>query len=626
MPPYLSLHFSPIFRQLQRLVLPAALLALLSAPFANSGTAAENQAETATPGAVHGLSMHGNLKYSKDFTHFAYTNPKAPRGGRLNLGVQGTFTSLNPLNTRGGAGAGVRGYLYESLLGRALDEPFSLYGLLAQTVEVPEDRSWIIFNLNPKAKFSDGKPLTVDDVIFSHELLRDHGRPNHRTYYSKVVKTEKVGDHGVKFTFDDSGDREMPLIMGLMPVLPKHAMNEELFRQTSLEAPIGSGPYRITTIDAGKLITYERNKDYWGKDLPVNQGRYNFDEIRFIYFRDSSTLFEGFKKGLHDISYENNPAKWSTAYDFASITDGRIEKKQFDLEIPSGMSALVFNSRRPEFADQRVRRALIHMFNFEDINRKLFHSLYTRTQSYFDRSVLASTGRPADETEKAILGEAFIKAHPEITAGTYKFPTNRATGLDRKNIRKAMKLFKAAGYTLKGGQLTNAKTGKPLTFEILTVSKAQEPVLLSFIENLKLVGIRAAIRQVDSTQYQKRQSTFDFDIIQNNWSGSLSPGNEQLFRWSADAADNEGSFNYAGIKDAAVDKAIGALLAAKSEENFISSVRALDRLLLSGDYVIPLYHLKGQWLAHWAYLGHPEQVSFYGSLLDTWWHKSAGPD
>lgn len=579
-------------------------------------------AQQNTPQERHGIAMHGGLKYPPSFTHFDYVSPSAPKGGLLRMGVQGTYTSLNPLNIRGGSAAGIRGYVYESLLARALDEPFSLYGLIAKNIEVPQDRSSITFYLNEKAKFSDGKALTSDDVIFSHGLLKEHGRPNHRTYYSKVTKVEKLGPHAVKFIFDDSGDREMPLIMGLMPILPKHAMNVDLFGQTSLKAPIGSGPYRVTKIDAGKQITYERNKDYWGNALPVNRGRFNFDTITFTYYRDSNTLFEAFKKGLHDVAYEGNPGKWSTSYNFNAVKEGKVLKKEFALKIPSGMSALVFNTRRAQFKDQRVRRALNYMFNFEDANRKLFHGLYTRTQSYFDRSVLASIGHEADDIEQKLLGDDFKAKHPKLYDGSYQFPKNRARGgIDRRNVRKALKLFKQAGYSLKDGRLINDANGAPFTFEIMTVTKSQEALLLNFIETLKVVGISANVRQVDSTQYQKRKTSYDFDMFQNFWSGSLSPGNEQLFRWSAKQADTQGSFNFAGIKDRRVDEAISALLAAKDPKTFVSCVRSLDRLLLSGDYVIPLYHLKAQWLAHWAHLGHPETGSFYGTQLDSWWDK-----
>ncbi|MGH1405260.1 MAG: extracellular solute-binding protein [Rhodomicrobiaceae bacterium] len=573
----------------------------------------------------HGISMHGTLKYEKNFPNFDYARPNAPKGGGLDLGVMGTFTNMNPLNIRGGAGAGVRGYVYESLLGRALDEPFSLYGLIAEKIDLAEDRSTITFYLNGKAKFSDGKQITTEDVIFTHKLLKENGRPNHRTYYSKVIKVEKIGENGIKFTFKPSADgkidREMPLIMGLMPILPKHKMTKEQFKASNLNIPLGSGPYTISEIDPGKFITYKRNPNHWAKDLPVNKGRYNFDQIKFTYYRDANSLFEAFKKGLHDVQYENDPGKWSKSYNFNAIRDGRVLKKEFALKIPSGMSALVFNTRRSVFKEQNIRKALISMFNFEGINRQLYHGLYSRTKSYFDRSTLSSVGKKADDIEQKILSEKFEKEHTDLWNGDYKLPVNRSSNISRKHIRKAMKLFKKAGYKLVDGKMINQSTNEPFEFEIMTVTKSQEALLLSYIENLKLIGVKAIVRQVDTTQYQKRKSNFDFDMIQNNWSGSLSPGNEQLFRWSSKQANTEGSYNFAGIKNPQIDQAIDALLAAKDQKTFISSVRSLDRLLLAGDYVIPLFHLKGQWLAHRAYLAHPEKASFYGSLLDFWWDK-----
>ncbi len=573
----------------------------------------------------HGISMHGTLKYENSFPNFDYASPNAPKGGDLNLGVMGTFTNMNPLNIRGGAGAGVRGYIYESLLGRALDEPFSLYGLIAEKIDLAEDRSYITFYLNNSAKFSDGKQITTEDVIFTYKLLRENGRPNHRTYYSKVSKVEKIGKNGIKFTFKPSADgkidREMPLIMGLMPILPKHAMTKEQFKASNLKLPLGSGPYTISEIDPGKFITYKRNPNHWAKDLPLNKGRYNFDQIKFTYYRDANSLFEAFKKGLHDVQYENDPGKWSKSYNFNAIRDGRVLKKEFALKIPSGMSALVFNTRRPIFKEQDIRKALISMFNFEGINRQLYHGLYSRTKSYFDRSTLSSIGVKVDDIEQQILGTKFESEHTDLWNGDYKLPVNRSSNLSRKHIRKAMKLFKKAGYKLVDGKMINQSTSEPFEFEIMTVTKSQEALLLSYIENLKLIGVKAIVRQVDTTQYQKRKSSFDFDMIQNNWSGSLSPGNEQLFRWSSKQATTEGSYNFAGIKNPQIDDAIDALLAAKDQNTFISSVRSLDRLLLAGDYVIPLFHLKGQWLAHRAYLGHPEKASFYGSLLDFWWDK-----
>lgn len=574
---------------------------------------------------THGLAMHGTLKYPENYTHFDYSNPNAPKGGILNLGLQGTFTNMNPLNIRGGAGAGVRGFIYESLLARALDEPFSLYGLIAKEISVPDDRSSITFFLNKAAKFSDGKQVTVADVIYSHKLLKENGRPNHRTYYSKVSQIETIGDNGIKFTFKPSADgkidREMPLIMGLMPILPKHAMTVEQFKSANLKAPLGSGPYIIDEIDPGKFISYKKDPNHWAKDRPSNKGRYNFDKVKYTYYRDANSLFEAFKKGLHDVQYESDPGKWSKSYSFNAIRDGRVVKKEFELKIPSGMSALVFNTRRPLFQDQKIRKALIAMFNFEGINRQLYHGLYTRTKSYFDRSILSSTGHQGDAREAKILSDDFKNQYPKIWNGDYKLPKNRSTNLDRRNIRKATKLFREAGYKLKNGQMVNQTTGQPFVFEIMTVTKSQEALLLNYIESLKLIGVKAIIRQVDSTQYQKRKASFDYDMIQNNWSGSLSPGNEQLFRWSSKQASTEGSYNFAGIKNPEIDQSIVALLEAKDQKTFISSVRSLDRLLLAGDYVIPLFHLKGQWMAHRSYLAHPEKPSFYGSLLEFWWDK-----
>lgn len=601
------------------------LLSIFTIPLLFHNTTTINAKDQTETKKRHGISMHGTLKYENSFPNFDYATPNAPKGGDLNLGVMGTFTNMNPLNIRGGAGAGVRGYIYESLLGRALDEPFSLYGLIAEKIDLTEDRSYITFYLNNSAKFSDGKQITTEDVIFTHKLLKENGRPNHRTYYSKVSKVEKISENGIKFTFKPSADgkidREMPLIMGLMPILPKHAMTKEQFKASNLKLPLGSGPYTISEIDPGKFITYKRNPNHWAKDLPLNKGRYNFDQIKFTYYRDANSLFEAFKKGLHDVQYENDPGKWSKSYNFNAIRDGRVLKKEFALKIPSGMSALVFNTRRPIFKEQDIRKALISMFNFEGINRQLYHGLYSRTKSYFDRSTLSSVGVKVDDIEQQILGAKFESEHTDLWNGDYKLPVNRSSNLSRKHIRKAIKLFKKAGYKLVDGKMINQSTNEPFEFEIMTVTKSQEALLLSYIENLKLIGVKAIVRQVDTTQYQKRKSSFDFDMIQNNWSGSLSPGNEQLFRWSSKQATTEGSYNFAGIKNPQIDDAIGALLAAKDQNTFISSVRSLDRLLLAGDYVIPLFHLKGQWLAHRAYLGHPEKASFYGSLLDFWWDK-----
>lgn len=567
----------------------------------------------------HAIAMHGEPKYQQGYSHFGYVDPGAPKGGRLSLSVLGTFDSLNPLIVRGVAAAGLRGYVYESLLMRALDEPFSLYGHIAETVETPDDRSWVAFAITDKARFSDGKPITVDDVIFSHALLRDKGRPNHRFYYSKVIKVEKIGERTVKFTFSPDGDREMPLIMGLMPIMPKHSVDREKFEQTSLKPPLGSGPYLVAAAEAGTSITYRRNPDYWARDTPALRGRANFDEIHFEYYRDTNAMFEAFKKGLFTVRSEGDPGQWAQAYDFHAAKDGRVKRAEFPIALPSGMSALVFNTRRAPFNDPKVRRALTLLFDFEWLNKNLYHGLYVRTQSYFDRSELSSHGRPADERERALLAKFPNLVRPDVLDGSHAFPVSDGTGRNRQNLRKAMGLLKQAGYVLKNGRLVNAETGKPVAFEIMAATRSQERLLLTFARALKRTGIEARVRQVDSAIYQRRKTSFDFDMVQNNWPASLSPGNEQSFRWSAKSADTQGTFNYPGVKNPAVDAMIEAVLQARSRADFVSAVRALDRVLLSGDYVVPLFHLPKQWVAHWTNLAFPETTSLYGFQLDTWW-------
>ena len=568
---------------------------------------------------AHGIAMHGEPRYTSDFKHLDYVNPDAPKGGNIVLGVLGSFDSLNPLIVRGVSAAGVRDYVFESLMARAMDEPFSLYGLLAETIQTPDDRSSVTFTLRQEARFSDGRPVTVEDVIFSHQLLRDHGRPNHRTYYAKVAKVERIGERGVKFVFDADGDREMPLIMGLMPILPAHHYDAASFEKTSLEPPIGSGPYRVSEVKPGASVSYTRNPDYWGRDLAVNRGRFNFDSVRYDYFRDASSLFEAFKKGLIHIRSEQDPGRWAQTYDFPAIKDGRVAKAEFPIQVPSGMSALVFNTRREMFADERVRRALIMMFDFEWLNRSLYHGLYKRTQSYFDRSELSSHGRAADARERALLAPFGTSIGPKILEGSYALPVSDGSGRNRKSRRAGLELLIKAGFELVDGRLRNQKTKAPFEFEILAATKGQERLLLSYARALKALGIDARIRQVDTAQYQRRRQTYDFDMIQAFWYASLSPGNEQNFRWKSTSADVEGTFNFAGVKNPAVDAMIEALLAAKDRNEFVSAVRALDRALLSGRYVIPLFHLPQQWVAHWRQLAHPEKTPLYGFRINTWW-------
>ncbi|HUJ37981.1 MAG TPA: extracellular solute-binding protein [Hyphomicrobium sp.] len=567
---------------------------------------------------VHGIALYGTPKEPPGFTHFSYVNPDAPKGGRLTMSAYGSFDSLNPLIVKGVAANGIRDFVIESLMARGLDEPFTLYGLIAETVEMPDDRSSITFHLNPKARFSDGAPITADDVLFSFQLLRDKGRPNHRTYFAKVAKAERLSDRDVRFTFDSAGDREIPLILGLMPVLPKHLVNPDTYENTSLEAPIGSGPYRVGKVDPGRSITFERDPNYWGRDLPVNRGRFNFDAIRFDYFRESSVMFEAFKTGQVDLWSEDDPRRWANGYDFPAAKDGRVVKRDFDIGLPAGMTALVFNTRRKVFSDARVREALIYLFDFEWINRTLYAGLYSRTQSYFERSILASPGHPADATERALLAPFPGAVEPEIMAGTYRFPATDGSGRNRQNQTQAFQLLKEAGYTLESGRLIGPD-GRQLSFEILAASTSQEALLLSFARDVERLGIEVKLRVVDSAQYQARLTNYDYDMMQNYWPSSLSPGNEQLFRWSAAAAKTPGTYNFAGVENPAADAMIQAMLAAKTEEEFVSAVRALDRVLLSGDYVIPLFYIPKQWVAYWMRLKQPETTPLFGYNVESWW-------
>jgi peptide/nickel transport system substrate-binding protein len=568
---------------------------------------------------AHGIAMHGQPALAADFKHFPNVNPGAPRGGRLNLGVQGTFDTLNPFNIKGLAADGLRAYVYESLMVRGPEEPFTLYGLIAERVDVPADRGSITFFLRKQARFSDGQPLTAADVLFSHAILKDKGNPILRGYYRKVREAVAVDSHTVRFVFEDKGDRELPLIMGLMPILPQHRFTPESFERTTLELPVGSGPYVVASIDTGRSIVYRRHSDHWAADLPVLMGRFNFDEIRYEYFRDSNALFEAFKAGSIDVRAEDDPGRWAQGYRIPAVDDGRVIKRAFATGLPAGMSALVFNTRKPAFADVRVRKALILAFDFSWINRNLYHSLYTRTQSLFQRSDLASTGKPADAAERALLAPFPGAVPDDILEGRFAFPDSAQGNNNRDNLKRAAQLLREAGYVLDGETLVHIATRQPLRFEFLARTRGQERLLLTYKEPLQQLGIGLAIRQVDDAQYWSRLKDYDFDMIQWLWPSSLSPGNEQVNRWGSMAADEPNTRNYAGVKSAAADAMIDAILKAETPAQFTSAVRALDRVIIAGDYLIPLFHIQGQWIAHWRHLKAPERTALFGVDFDTWW-------
>jgi peptide/nickel transport system substrate-binding protein len=569
----------------------------------------------------YAIAMHGKPGLPPDFTHMPYAKPDAPKGGRLIWGILGTFDSLNPLVVKGLAVQQVRNYVVESLLARGNDEAFTLYGLLAKTVETDDNRTYVTFHLDPRARFSDGKPVLADDVLFSFALLRDHGRPNHRQYYAKVVKAEAPDPLTVRFDLSGANDRELPLILGLMPILPRHAVDVATFEETTMTGPIGSGPYRVTAVRPGASVTLTRNPDYWGRDLPVNRGMYNFDEIRLDFYREANGQFEAFKRGLYDFRVEHEPLRWHDGYDFPAARNGEVIRDTFEPGLPQPSEFLVFNTRRPVFADIRVRKALTLLFDFEWINRNYFFGLYSRAAGFFAGSDLSAYGRPADARERELLKPFARYIEPDILEGKYRLPVTDGSGRDRTTLRAALQLLADAGYDLDGTVLRSRATRAPLTFEILVTTRDQERVALAYARDLKRAGIEASVRAVDPVQFDQRRLGYEFDMIQNRWDQSLSPGNEQSFYWGAAAADNPGTRNYMGAKDPAIDAMIAALLEAREHTVFVSAVRALDRALMSGFYAIPLFNVSQQWIARWNRIERPSATALSGYLPETWWQK-----
>lgn len=601
----------------------ALVIAAMLVGVALSVAAEPPQIVTGNAAAATAIAMHGAPALPQGFGALPYVNPDAPKGGRLTEAVLGTFDSLNPLIVQGLAVQPVRGYVIESLMARSYDEPFTLYGLLAKTIETDPARSYVTFTLDPAAHFSDGTPVTAADVVFSWQLLRDHGRPNHRSYYSRVAKAEILSPRAVRFDFVDTSDREMPLILGLMPVLPKHAVDVATFENSTLKAPVGSGPYVVAAVNAGISVTFKRDPNYWGRDLPINRGLWNFDELRFDFYRDDNAYFQAFKAGLSDVRAETDPARWQTGYDFPAARDGRVIKESFHSGLPKFASEFVFNIRRPLFSDIRVRQAIALLFDFEWVNRNFFYNSYKRSASYFDDSELSAYHRPADEQERALLAPFPDAVAPAVLDGTWSPPVSDGTGRDRTTLRKALALLKAAGYELNGTVLRNRATGAPFAFEIMVASSDDERLALAFSTMLARAGITAQVRLVDSVQYEERRVSFDFDMIEYQWDQSLSPGSEQSFYFGSAAADQDGSRNYMGVKSAAVDAMIAAVLRARRRSDLVDAVRALDRVLISGCYVVPLFYLPDQWVARWAFIKHPARTSLFGYLPETWWRQGA---
>ena len=589
------------------------------------GTLLAMDADKVSAEEGYGIAMHGNPALPADFAHMPYARPDAPRGGRLVQGILGTFDSLNPLIVRGLAVQQIRGFVVESLMARGNDEAFTLYGLLAKTVETDDARSYVTFHLDPKAQFSDGQPVTAEDVLFSWALLRDHGRPNHRQYYSKVVRAEAIDPRTVRFDLGGANDRELPLILGLMPVLPRHTVDVATFEETTMTPPVGSGPYRVGAVKPGASVTLMRNPDYWGRDLPVNRGLWNFDEIRLDFYREANGHFEAFKRGLYDFRVETEPLRWHEGYDFPAARSGEVIRDAIKTGMPQPSEFLVFNTRRQVFSDIRVRRALTLLFDFEWINHNYFFGLYGRSASFFAGSELSAYGRPADARERELL-KPFVSHMPaDILDGSYRLPVSDGSGRDRAALRGALTLLSEAGYDLDGTVLRQRSTKAPLTFEILVTTRDQERIALAYMRDLKRAGIEASVRAVDAVQFDQRRLGFDFDMIQNRWDQSLSPGNEQSFYWGSEAADIQGTRNYMGARDPAIDALIAAMLEAREHPAFVSAVRALDRTLMSGFYAIPLFNVAEQWIARWNRIERPQATALTGYLPETWWQRPDQP-
>jgi microcin C transport system substrate-binding protein len=581
----------------------------------------------------HGLSLFGQLKYPSGFKQFDYVKPDAPKGGTVRLSGFGTFDNFNLViaGLKGSQAMGVN-LLYDTLMASSLDEVSTSYGQLAESVRHPDDFSSVTYRLRPNAKWNDGKPMTAEDVIFSFDAFKTNN-PTYSTYYQHVKSVEKTGDHEVTFTFDAPGNRELPMIVGELFVLPKHwydgvdkSGNKRNIANTSLEPPLGSGPYRIKEFVPGRSIVYERVPDYWGKDLPVSIGTNNFDEVRYEYYRDTLVALEAFKADRIDYRSENSAKDWATAYDFPAVLDKRVLKEEFPIRISGVMQAFVMNTRRVKFADPRVRRAFNYALDFEEMNKQFFFGQYTRIASYFEGTELASSGLPSG-AELEILETVRSEVPPEVFTTEYKNPVNGNPEAVRANLREATRLLREAGWEIRNQKLVNAKTGEPMTVELLNVAANAnfERLLLFYKPALERLGIAVTVRNVDEAQYENRERNWDFDVVVGSWRESLSPGNEQREYWGSKSADTVGSRNLIGIKNAAIDKLIDRVVFAKDREELVAATHALDRVLLWNNYVVPQWTYGFVRTARWDRFTHPDKLPEYGlgGFPTVWWWDPA---
>lgn len=583
----------------------AGLLLAPSFALAQSGT------------TTHALTLGDAPKYGADFKHLDYVNPEAPKGGTVRYAALGSYDSFNPFIV-GGDPAGLGG-LYETLTSQVDDDSMSEYGLIAESMEVAADNSWIIFNLRKEARWHDGKPLTADDVVFSFNILKEKGAPNYRFYYANVEKAEVLDPNKVKFSFSTKNNRELPVIMGQLPVLPKHFWEGKTFDEPSLTEPLGSGPYKLKSFEAGRSVTMERVPDYWGKDLPINIGTDNYDTVRTDYYRDPTVVLEAFKAGSFDFRVENSAKQWATGYESPALKDGRFKMVSIENDNPQGMQALSMNLRHPIFEDVRVRQAMILAFDFEWSNKTLFFSQYKRTRSFFQNSEMEAKGLPSPE-ELKILEPLRGKIPDEVFTTEYNPPVSDGSGTNAENLAKAAQLLDAAGWKLESGR--RMKDGKPFEIEfLLQAGDSFERIIQPYSKTLERLGVKLTLRAVDAAQYQKRSEDFDFDMVSSIFPQSLSPGNEQRDFWGSEAADSPGSRNEIGIKDPVIDQLIEELIATPTRADLIIYCRALDRILQWRQYVVPSWHLSAFRIAYWDKFGRPEKLPepTYGIGLAGWW-------
>jgi microcin C transport system substrate-binding protein len=577
----------------------------------------------AVEGPSHGLSSFGELKYPPDFKHFEWVNPDAPKGGRLatiGTAARGTFDSFNAFILKGDAAQGLE-YVFDSLMSRAYDEPDAVYGLVAQSAELAPDRSSVTFRLRPEAKFANGSALTADDVVFTFNALKEKGHPLYRVQLTDVSKAEALDAHTVRYTFTGREIRDLPLVVAGLPILSKAYYATREFDQTTLDLPLGSGPYAVSEFKPGTFVTYKRRDDYWGKDLPVNRGRFNFDELRFEYFRDRTAALESFKAGVFDLREEFTARDWATAYDIPAVKDGRLIRLVLPDESPSGAQGFFLNTRRSKFSDVRVRKALDYAFDFEWTNKNIFYDLYTRSESFFENSDLKAAGMPSP-AELALLEPFRAQLPAEVFGEAYKSPVSDASGQDRKLLREAGRLLDEAGWKVNAGKRVNA-AGEPFEIEFLIVDPAMERVLAPFIKNLQAIGVQASIRRVEPAQYERRVKSFDFDVVSARFVLRLTPGVEVRTFWSSEAAQTDGSYNFAGISHPAIDALIVKMSEAKSREELKTATRALDRLLRAGHYWVPHWYRPYHYIAYWDKFGRPAVKPRYErGIIHTWWHDA----